>query len=513
MAGWLEDNNINPELNDTARCSEGNRGNAPWYAPMCGSATAACLALVLLASGCSLLPEDDDGAESAVQESAAPSVVATASAEASASTSSTARVTAQPSPSVDPPASAAPSASAPSPEGSPSVPSQPAYPTREEIMQEGTTAFCELIEEEGFCEDANGNVWPDAVDEALGRDSSVDECFEADCLGMELDDYLATLQSNTLFILDASGSMAGDAGGGQTKMVAAKDALVGYVQATPDYADLGLMVYGHRGNNSDAGKAESCAGIDTFAPVGELTAESAATVVEQFEATGWTPIAASLDAAGPVLQTAAQNDEGEGLEGATNRIILISDGIETCDGDPVVSAQALVDLGIQVVVDVIGFDVGEADRAALQAVAETTGGVYRDAANANALQEVFQSYRTQAEEAVQPITCQIEAIARGAVCSVNYRLEASRYIQNLGAEAIDEGDRDRGRFLQTWSNVMVREAEDIAGQRAQEMRETLEELQATYEDARVRADEAGVNNKLGKRVATTFRCRFSKTSA
>ena len=74
-----------------------------------------------------------------------------------------------------------------------------------------------------------------------------------------------------------------------------------------------------------------------------------------------------------------EQDESEGHCGSSNRIVIISDGLETCDGDPVASAQGLLDQGIEVVVDVIGFDLADADRASLEEVARVTGGTYRDA--------------------------------------------------------------------------------------------------------------------------------------
>src|SRR5699024_4759075 len=47
-----------------------------------------------------------------------------------------------------------------------------------------------------------------------------------------------------LLVLDASGSMAEDAGGGQTRIEAAKDALRTVVDELPDDAEVGLRVYG-----------------------------------------------------------------------------------------------------------------------------------------------------------------------------------------------------------------------------------------------------------------------------
>ncbi|HUG86569.1 MAG TPA: VWA domain-containing protein [Euzebya sp.] len=360
------------------------------------------------------------------------------------------------------------------------------YPGLGEIEAQGTAALCDLVGE-GFCVDDNDNFWPDVVDEAIGRDTSVDECLQSECAAVAVDEFLLSLQENTLFILDSSGSMAGSAGGGATKMDAAKNALRGYVEATPEFADLGLMVYGHQGDNSDAGRPESCAGIETFAEVGDLTPESVGPVLDQFQATGWTPIGAALAAAGPVLERAVEADVAEDIEGATNRVILISDGIETCDGDPVAAAQGLVDLGIEVVVDVIGFDLAEADRAALQQVAETTGGVYRDAQNASALQDALFEYLAQSRAAVGPIQCQLRAIADSTTCRNMVHGDANEFFFDLISETAAEGDSERAAFLRAWHQALSEEVREAGRLQTEQLRARLSEFQELLAEAQERA--------------------------
>lgn len=379
------------------------------------------------------------------------------------------------------------------------------YPDFRQVAELGAAGTCMYAGPE-WCEDANGNVWPDFVEEGIGRDPAVDGCLQGDCGGPELQDFgLGALQENTVFVLDASGSMAGDAGGGQSKMDAAKSALVEYVTYTPDYADLGLIVYGHRGDNSDAGRPESCAGIETFAGLGELTFENVEAVVGGFQPTGWTPIAAALDAAGPVVQAAAAADAAEGLEGVVNRIILISDGVETCDGDPVGAAQRLVDLGVDVVVDVVGFDIAESDRAALEQVAAVTGGVYRSAADGAALRAVLGEYDAQRVAVAEAISCQVEAIGQGGQCSARLGQEAQDWI---GEQEIDtareEGDTARVSFLVEWLNAAIIESSRDNEARREDRLVRLEELRDLYQEAveRREAFQAGRNQKpIGRTVS------------
>ncbi|MGI9018600.1 MAG: VWA domain-containing protein [Euzebya sp.] len=382
------------------------------------------------------------------------------------------------------------------------------FPTNAELREMGAVATCDALGDE-YCQDSDGNIWPDFVEEAVGRDPLTDECAQTGCLGTSVDDFLAQVQSNTLFILDSSGSMAGDAGGGLTKIQAARQALIGYVAATPDFVDIGLMVYGHQGDNSDAGRPESCVGIETFAPIGDLTVDSVEAVVGQFEATGWTPIGASLDAAGPVVQAAQEADLAEGIDGATNRIVLISDGIETCDGDPVASARGLADLGINVVVDVIGFDLAESDRASLQEVATVTGGTYSDARTGADLMNVLGEYDAQIQRTADAMDCQFFAFNSLNNCSAELGAEAQDYLQTVSEDLREQGDDDRANFLLSWRVQVAEDEEDMRDVVLREMEDQWDSFVEQYDEASRRQEEfldrVGATQKV---AAQPFYCPF-----
>lgn len=180
-------------------------------------------------------------------------------------------------------------------------------------------------------------------------------------------------------ILDASGSMAGQVGG-ESKMEAARDALTSFAGTIPDGAGVALRVYGHRGSNSQADKERSCAGTELLQEFGPLDEPAFERAVSSFQATGWTPIAASLDAA-------AQDFAGAG--GGEHVVYLVSDGIETCDGDPVAAARRLHQSGVRAVVNVIGFDVDADAARQLRAVAEAGGGTFIQANSRADLWEAF----------------------------------------------------------------------------------------------------------------------------
>ncbi len=65
---------------------------------------------------------------------------------------------------------------------------------------------------------------------------------------------------NLELVLDSSGSMSGELEGGQTRIDAAKQVLNEVIGELPERegVNVGFRVYGHEGNNTEAGKAESC---------------------------------------------------------------------------------------------------------------------------------------------------------------------------------------------------------------------------------------------------------------
>lgn len=168
-------------------------------------------------------------------------------------------------------------------------------------------------------------------------------------------------------VLDASGSM-GEASGTGTRMEEAKDAIAGFVDTLPEGSTVSLRVYGHEGDNTNAGRSESCAATGTIyagpADTDELSAQ-----LEAVTPTGWTPLASAIGAA-----------EGDIPAESTDGIVyVVTDGIETCGGDPVSAAEGLAASGIRPIVNVIGFQAGDADQEALAAIATAGGGEYTQA--------------------------------------------------------------------------------------------------------------------------------------
>ncbi len=175
-------------------------------------------------------------------------------------------------------------------------------------------------------------------------------------------------QVNVEILLDASGSMAGRVSGG-VKMDLAKEAIRDFVSKLPEGAQVALRVYGHKGSNQKKDKELSCKSTEVVYPLGAYDKSSFQKSLDKFRPTGWTPLAAAIEQAKSDLS----GKTGENVE---NIIYVVSDGIETCGGDPVKAAKELHESEIQAIVNIIGFDVDNEGQRALKKVAEAGGGKY-----------------------------------------------------------------------------------------------------------------------------------------
>ena len=172
-------------------------------------------------------------------------------------------------------------------------------------------------------------------------------------------------------VVDASQSMWGQIGG-QSKMEIAKTTLEEVSYWLPADLDLALRAYG----NTSPSDRKDCADSSLLVPFGERNREYVRHAIAGLRPTGQTPIAFALNQAAHDFG-ALQSDR---------TLVLVSDGIESCGGDPVAAARALRQQGI--VVHLIGFGLGNAadeDSASLQAIADASGGRYVTAGSAEEL--------------------------------------------------------------------------------------------------------------------------------
>jgi Mg-chelatase subunit ChlD len=190
-------------------------------------------------------------------------------------------------------------------------------------------------------------------------------------------------KTNIIMIFDSSGSMATKIEG-KSKLDIAKNATNKFIENIKSSgANLGVLVYGHKGSNNSKDKTISCAGIEEVYWFGVINPDVAKSKFNNLNATGWTPIAKSLEMAKDILIKKATKED-------KNIIMLISDGEETCNSDPVAMTKEIKNAGFNIKVNVIGFDVGGTTEAQLRKIAEAGDGQYSSVKNEKDFEAIFQ---------------------------------------------------------------------------------------------------------------------------
>ncbi len=177
-----------------------------------------------------------------------------------------------------------------------------------------------------------------------------------------------------MFVFDGSGSMWGQIDG-QAKIVTARETLARVATQLPPDLEVGLVAYGHN-------RKGDCNDIETLVPIGPAATRSGALVssVQSLNPKGKTPLTKAVRRAADALRF--QEDKAT--------VILITDGIETCEADPCAVASELEALGIDFTAHVIGFGLTAEESGQVACLAENTGGLFLNADDAASLGEALQ---------------------------------------------------------------------------------------------------------------------------
>jgi hypothetical protein len=176
---------------------------------------------------------------------------------------------------------------------------------------------------------------------------------------------------NVELILDASNSMWGQIQG-KAKITIAKEVLNQIIAGLPDEMNVGLRLYGHRFGLNDK---RACQDTELVTAIGSIDKQKLKGAVDSITPRGKTPLVYS------VLEGIKDFND---LKSGT--IVLVSDGVESCGGDITAIAPALKEAGLDLQVNIVGFDIKEMEaRKQLEAIASSTGGVYLDAKDSQEL--------------------------------------------------------------------------------------------------------------------------------
>jgi len=215
----------------------------------------------------------------------------------------------------------------------------------------------------------------------------------------------AGMQVNVELVLDSSGSMAEKTSTGETRIDAAKRVMNDVIDAIPadrPEINVGFRVFGHKGNNTEAGRAESCQSSDLTVPIKGVNKDALTQQVANYAPVGWTPIGLSLERAAKDFPAASDK--------VVNAIILVTDGLETCDRDPCALATALKKSDAAVTAYVVGLGLDAEELRVTGCIADNTGGQIVGAQNAEELSAALFSFLEELQVVVTTGTLEIESI-------------------------------------------------------------------------------------------------------
>ncbi|MDW5326435.1 VWA domain-containing protein [Plantactinospora sp. KLBMP9567] len=204
-------------------------------------------------------------------------------------------------------------------------------------------------------------------------------------------------------VLDVSGSMRAADIGGRSRISVAQQAFNEVVDALPDDTQLGIRVLGATYPGKD--KAVACRDTQQLVPVGPVDRAAAKSAIATLRPTGHTPI-------GLALREGARD---LGTEGGNRRIVLITDGEDTCaPPDPCDVARELAAQGTKLVVDTLGLAPDEKVRRQLLCIAGATGGTYAAAQTPEQLTKRIRQLVRRAEDTNTPAPA---PVAGGRECA------------------------------------------------------------------------------------------------
>ncbi|MFN2322962.1 MAG: VWA domain-containing protein [Trueperaceae bacterium] len=221
-------------------------------------------------------------------------------------------------------------------------------------------------------------------------------------------------------IFDASGSMGQRLPSGASRIEVAKGVLEEFVRSgLPDDVPFALRAFGHITPNSCETRLDV-----RLAPLDRDAALSAVRAIEP-KLFSQTPIAASIEAV------------AQDLAGSTGpkSILLITDGVESCDGDPQAAVEGLRAAGMDVQVSIVSLGLDDpADVAAFEALAEAVGASYVGTDDFDGLRDAV-----LAALAVpyQVLALDGTVVANGLVDGDPVELPAGSYRVRVGAELLE----------------------------------------------------------------------------
>jgi Ca-activated chloride channel family protein len=247
------------------------------------------------------------------------------------------------------------------------------------------------ITSDPYTRDDDFDGYPDFLETGAGYKINSDDCLDKMKCGKISDLEKIGERKNILIILDASGSMSASTPSGKSRMDVAKEAIASYLDILPPDASVGLVAYSAKGFRGD-----SCSQIQVVSDIQKLNKTRLTTAVNALKESGLTPMAASVKFTAKIFEKYPEDD---------NHIILISDGEESCSGNPIQEVYDIRSGKGRPRVDVIGLCVSGNTAKQLKCMAEVAAGRYHSAENAEDLKKAMEESFTSSRDFIKMLVC------------------------------------------------------------------------------------------------------------
>ena len=217
----------------------------------------------------------------------------------------------------------------------------------------------------------------------------------------------ALAAERALIVLDASGSMWAQIDG-KARITIARETLDSVLSTLSPDIELGLMAYGHR-------EKGNCGDIQMLVEPAAGTADAIKAAVADINPKGMTPLSDAVRLAADDLKYTEEK--------AT--VILITDGLETCNVDPCALGADLESKGVDLTVHVLGFGLSDEEGKQVACLAENTGGQYLSAQDGTSLVKALTETVAQVEQVAEPEPAPEPKPEPAPVADYNYKPTAS----------------------------------------------------------------------------------------
>lgn len=307
--------------------------------------------------------------------------------------------------------------------------------------------------------------------------------------GLEVDGDSVLLNNNIYILLDNSSSMLQEVNG-DTKMEVARTAVDNFASEFPEGVEVSLINYGF--GDEEGTDENSCEAIETTYPLGEYESDGFNEALNKYEPVGYTPIAAAIESVGKQIE----DSDAAG----SHTVYIVSDGKETCEGDPVAAVGNLPqDENVETVLNIIGFDIGDDEVQDLVDITEASGGEYLEAANTleleNALQReknrlindwtrwsnenlnaIVREYNSMSNERVRMSNQGVNSVTRTTNALVNADTRLSNKYSEEDLPSFRDSAEERDEVLQEFFSEHAEDAEEVTEGSYEERRAEVETL-------------------------------------